>query len=298
MRALVTGAGGFVGRRLVPYLSAKGWEVSAIDIEVDVVDGEAVSAAVEAARPDAILHLAALSSVVATLDDPASAFRVNFLGTRNVLHASLESAPNCRVLFVGSGSTYGTSEPGSPAFREDALLRSESPYARTKAAGDLLARCYGERGLRVIRARPFNHTGRGRPDHFVESSIARQIAEIEAGLRPPRIEVGNLDSVRDFLHADDVVAAYFRLLDPAVPPGAYNVASGVGRRIGDVLETLLGLAGMTQRIEVVVGDRLFRPTDRAVGDASRLRGATGWSPERDFRSTLSELLDGWREVVR
>ena len=124
------------------------------------------------------------------------------------------------------------------------------------------------RGLDVVRVRAFNHAGPGQSDAFVLSSFARQIAEIESARRPPVLRVGNLDSVRDFLDVADVVDAYVRLLDPRVPAGAYNVASGCGRRIGDLLDALVARSGVELRIDV--DPERLRPRDVAVGDASRL----------------------------
>ena len=297
MRVLVTGAGGFVGRRLLPKLAAAGHDAVGIDREVDVADPAALEGAVEAAAPDALVHLAALSFVPDSFRDPEAAFRVNFLGLQNLLEAVRARAPRARVLVVSTGNVYGTASDGAPPFAEDAPLRPESPYARTKAAADLLARSYAERGLEVVRARPFNHTGRGRPEAFVESSLARQLVEIAAGRRAPRLVVGNLDAVRDFLDVEDVVAAYLRLLDPAVPAGLYNVASGVGRSIREVLAALLDLAdpgGLRGALEIEVDPGRWRPTDRAVGDAARLRAAAGWEPRILFESSLRALLDGWR----
>jgi GDP-4-dehydro-6-deoxy-D-mannose reductase len=151
-----------------------------------------------------------------------------------------------------------------------------------------------------LRARPFNHTGRDRPAHFVEASLAHQIARIERGLVPPRLAVGNLDAVRDFLDVEDVVAAYLLLLGASVTPGAYNVASGRPRSVREVLEALLELSeigGRAREIEVVVEPQRWRPTDRAVGDASLLRKTTGWEPAVPFEATLRALLEGARAAV-
>ena len=147
----------------------------------------------------------------------------------------------------------------------------------------------------MVRVRPFNHTGPGRPDRFVESSFARQIAEIEAGLRPPKMAVGNLDAVRDFLDVEDVLDAYVRLLDPEVPAGVYNVASGKGTSIRDLLDLLL--AETSIRPEVKVDQARWRPADSSVGSAERLEKATGWAPTIPLRETLRRLLDGWRQAV-
>lgn len=300
MRVLVTGGRGFVGGRLVPRLAAAGHEVRVVDREVDVAKAEAVAAAVSADPPGALVHLAALAFVPDSLSAPEATFRVNFLGTLHVLEAVRAHAPDARVLVVSSGHVYGTSALDAPAFDEGADLRPESPYARTKAAADLLARGFAERGLDVVRARPFNHTGRGRPVQFVESSLAHQIARIERGLAPPRLAVGNLDAVRDFLDVEDVVDAYLRLLDPRVPPGAYNVASERARTVRELLEGLLALSTLGSApgaVEVVVEPERWRPTDRAVGNARRLRELTGWEPRVPFESTLRELLEGGRAAL-
>ena len=146
--------------------------------------------------------------------------------------------------------------------------------------------------LDVVRVRAFNHTGPGQGDAFVCASFARQAAEIAAGRREPILKVGTLESLRDFLDVDDVLAAYLALLDRRVPAAAYNVASGVGRRVGDLLQTLLSLAGIAPRVEI--DPARVRPADASVGDASRLRAATGWQPRVPFELTLRRLLDHWK----
>lgn len=250
--------------------------------------------------PEAVIHLAALTFVPDSIAHPAAAFRVNFLGTRHLLEAVRRHAPGARVMVVSSGHVYGTAALDAPAFGEGAPLRPGSPYARAKAAADLLAATYALGGLDVVRPRPFNHTGRGRPAQFVEASLARQLAEIEAGRRPPRILVGNLDAVRDFLDVEDVADAYVRLLDRSVPGGAYNVASGRALRVRELLDGLVAearLAPALGPLEVVVDPARWRPTDRAVGDAARLRAATGWAPRVSLERTLRSLLDGARAEV-
>jgi GDP-4-dehydro-6-deoxy-D-mannose reductase len=303
MRVLVTGARGFVGRRLAPRLVEAGHEVVELPRGVDVADEAAVDKFVEQERPRAVVHLAARSFVPDSVVEPEATFRANYVGTRNVLESVRRHAPAARVLVVSSGHVYGTSSLDAPAFAEEAGLRPESPYARTKAAADLLASFFVERGVDVVRARPFNHTGRGRPAHFVEANLAHQVARIEQRLAPARLAVGNLDAVRDFLDVEDVVDAYVRLLEPQVAARAYNVASGVPRTVREVLDALLELAGLRREdaggsVVVEVEPERWRPTDRAVGDATRLREATGWSPSVPFDVTLRELLDDARALVR
>jgi len=271
-------------------------EPIASDLELDVRDPARLAAAVAQARPDAIIHLAALSSVADSMREPAACFRVNFLGTRNLLAAAERGAPKARLLLVGSADEYETTHPEAAPYREETGLRPRSPYARTKAAAELLGGLAAERGLDVVRVRSFNHTGAGQSERFVTSSFARQVARIEAGLQEPVMRVGNLDSVRDFLDVEDVVEAYLRLLDPAVPAAVYNVASGRPVAVRELLELLLELAGVEARIEV--NPEFFRPTDQLVGDATRLHEATGWEPKIPLRRTLATLLDYWRGEIR
>jgi GDP-4-dehydro-6-deoxy-D-mannose reductase len=295
VQALVTGAAGFVGQQLVPRLRARGWRVHAVDRELDVRDLALVEACVAELAPAAIVHLAALSSVAGSLVDPEASVRVNYLGARNLLEAAARRAPRARVLLIGSGEQYGPAAPGAAPWSESAPLSPRTPYARSKACADLLGAAYAARGLDVVRVRAFNHAGPGQTDTFVLASFARQAAEIAAGRRERVIRVGNLDSVRDFLDVDDVVDAYLRLLDPQVPAGAWNVASGAGRRIGELLDALLAQAGIEPRIEV--DPARVRPADASVGDATKLRRATGWEPRVPFELTLRRVLDDWRARI-
>jgi len=295
MKVFVTGVAGFVGQRLEARLEAAGARVIGTDLELDVADAGRVADAVSAARPDAIVHLAAISFVPEAETNPRAVYRVNFLGAHSILEAARKISPGVRLLLVGSGHVYGAADPGAPPFDERSPLRPDAPYAWSKAAADLLGGVYANQGVDVVRVRPFNHTGTGRPDHFVESSFARQIAEIERGLRPPTIALGNLEAIRDFLDVEDVVDAYVRLLDPNVPAGPYNVASGRGTSIRELLDLLL--AETSIRPEVKVDQARWRPADTSVGSAERLAQATGWAPTIPLRETLRRLLDGWREAV-
>lgn len=292
MRALVTGAAGFVGRRLIPALEAGGYAVVACDLEVDVTDPAAVEEILTRTRPDAIVHLAALSSVADSLLDPAGYFRANYLGTRCLLRGVARHCPSARVLLIGSSEQYDLSQPGAPPHRESDPLKPRSPYARSKAAAEQLGSAAARDGLDVVRVRSFNHTGAGQSATFVAPSFARQVAEIAAGQREPVMRVGNLESVRDFLNVEDVTRAYVALLDPHVPAGIYNVASGKAVTLQQLLSQLLELGGVNPGIET--DPERMRPTDWVVGDFSKLRAATGWEPRIPLRDTLHELLEDWR----
>jgi GDP-4-dehydro-6-deoxy-D-mannose reductase len=316
VRLLVTGAGGFVGghlvelvRREAPDTSLHGvvlphgslaWSTSkgARVVEADLDDPAAAAAVIQDVRPDGIVHLAGQSSVHQSWLDPGGTLRTNVLGIVHLLDAARSASLRPAVLVVGSAEEYGPVSEAELPIREDAPLRPASPYAVSKVAQSALARLYGAAGgMRVVLTRTFHHTGPGRGEAFAESSFARQIAEIEHGLRPPVIEVGNLDAVRDFSDVRDVVRAYLLLLEKGEPGEAYNVCSGRGLRIREVLDLLL--ASSSARVEVRVDQERLRPADvpAQVGDPSRLRAATGWEPRIPLARTLADLLSDWRGRV-
>ena len=185
--------------------------------------------------------------------------------------------------------------PEELPLREDAPLLPASPYATSKAAQGLLAAEYARGlGLPLVRTRTFHHTGPGRGEAFAESSFARQIVEIEAGRRPPVIEVGNLEAVRDFTDVRDVVRAYWLLLEKGRAGETYNVCSGRGIAIGDVLQELLDVSGAA--VEVRRDPERMRPSDipAIIGNPKKLRDATGWTADIPLRQTLTDLLAHWR----
>ncbi len=295
MRVFVTGASGFVGQRLLPRLRQAGHEAIGADREVDVTRPDEVKLALRRYAPDAVVHLAAMSSVAQSWQEPGLCYRLNFLGSRTLLRTLLEIRPDARILLIGSADQYAATRAHERPFDEHTPLRPRSPYARTKAAAELLATALAEeRGLDVVRVRAFNHTGAGQSDRFVASSFARQLAAIGLGRQAPRMRVGNLESVRDFLHVDDVLDAYLALLEPEAPADVYNVASGRASSIQSVLDTLIRISGVEPEIEI--DPERWRETDWLVGDASRLRHATGWQPRVPLESLLRELHEHWREV--
>lgn len=293
MKVFVTGASGFVGSKLVPRLEAVGHTAIGVDREVDVTDRTSIVAALRRCRPDAVIHLAAMSSVAQSWREPERCHQLNFGGTKNLLTATGEICPDARILLIGSADQYPVTRPRDRGFDEDTPLSPRSPYAHTKTAAEFLGREAALRGQDVVRVRAFNHTGRGQPDHFVASSFARQAAAIHAGRQEPVLRVGNLDSVRDFLHVDDVLEAYLALLDRGVPADVYNVASERGVSMRELLERLLEMAKVEPRLEI--DPERYRPTDWSVGDASKLRRVTNWRPRISLDALLRELYEDWLE---
>jgi GDP-4-dehydro-6-deoxy-D-mannose reductase len=318
VRLLVTGAGGFVGAHLLAHLrqarpdadlhgivlpgggpAGESASAGATVHEADLEDPTQAAVAVEEARPDRIFHLAGQSSVHRSWDDPGATLRANVLGIVNVLDAARRLGLRPAALVVGSADEYGPASPEEQPLRESAPLRPASPYAVSKVAQAALALLYGPAGgMRVVVTRTFPHTGPGRGEAFAESSFARQIAEIEAGRRPAVVEVGNLDAVRDFADVRDVVRAYDLLIENGEPGEVYNVCTGRGRRIGELLDALVALS--TVRVDVRVDAARLRAADVSVlvGDPSKLRSATGWQPRIPLEQTLRDLLEDWRARVR
>jgi GDP-4-dehydro-6-deoxy-D-mannose reductase len=295
VRALVTGAGGFVGQALVAHLESAGDVVVGIDHASgpDITDPAGVRDALARYRPDAVYHLAAVTHIGASWDAPLDVFRVNAEGTLNVLSACAAAGVG-RVLVVGSADEYGAVRPEELPLTEEAPLRPLTPYGASKVAADYLAlQAFLGQGLPVIRVRAFNHTGATQSERFMIPGLARRIAAAERDGRK-QIPVGSLDPVRDYTDVADVVVAYRLLVERGEPGEVYNVCSGVGRSVADVAEALLALA--RHAIELVPDPELLRPVEvpRLVGDNRRLREATAWAPAIPFEQTLAAVLDRWR----
>lgn len=283
---LVTGPLGFAGSNLVALLGER-----AVPTEVDVTDHAAVEDVVRSAAPAAVVHLAAISSVTAATEDPGEAWRVNTVGTVNVLDAVRAHAPGARVLVVSTGEVYGRAEEIPTT--ENAPIAPVSQYAATKAAAEIAAGLASRAGLDVVVARAFQHEGPGRDERFALGSWSAQIARAEeagGGV----VLVGDLSARRDITDVRDVCRAYELLLDPAVPAGTYNVASGNAVELAEALRLLVEMARCP--IEVEQDPARSRASDLTLicGDASRLREATGWAPEIPLEQTLADALDAAR----
>jgi GDP-4-dehydro-6-deoxy-D-mannose reductase len=292
MRAFVTGGHGFVGTWLLQHLAAAGDDVVAPHAtEVDVLDGAALASAVESAQPDAVYHLAGFAHVGRSWEHPDEVFSVNALGTLQVLEAVRRAGGDARVLVVSSAEVYGRVTPSSLPITEDAPVRPVSPYAASKAAVEVLAlQAFLGRGVPVVVARPFNHTGPGQPADFVVPAFAARIREaVRTGADVLR--VGNLTPRRDLTDVRDVVRAYRLLVERGEPGGVYNVCSGQDVAIEDLVRRMCALAGVPD-LRLEVDPELLRPADVPVlrGDPARLVAATGWRPELPLDQTLRDVL--------
>ena len=223
----------------------------------------------------------------------------NIIAELNLFEAvRKQGLKDCRIQIACSSEEYGMVYPQETPIREDNPLRPLSPYGVSKVAQDLLGYQYNQSyGLHIVRTRTFNHEGPRRGEAFVLSNFAKQVAEIEKGTKPPVLEVGNLDAIRDFTDVRDVVRAYTLALQHGVAGEVYNIGSGWTWRIGDALDELLKLTD--QEIEVRQDPARMRPSDVMVlhCDATRFRNQTGWKPEVPFHKTLQDMLDYWRQRV-
>ncbi len=301
MKALVTGAGGFVGRHLVAHLHACGDEVRTFDREstpsLDVTDPGAVEDAVISIEPDVIYHLAALSHVGESWDAPVRVFRVNIEGTLHVLRAA-QAAGGARVVVVGSADEYGAVDEHDLPLRETVPLRPLTPYGVSKVAADYLAlQAFLAEGLATIRVRAFNHIGPGQEPRFLLPGLAQRIAEAERDGRDA-IVVGNLDAIRDLTDVRDVVAAYRLLAERGTPGEAYNVCSGRGLAVSEIAARLLARSDRPLRLRV--DPALVRAIEvpQLVGDCTKLQRATGWTRAIDLEVTLDDVLEEARARVR
>jgi GDP-4-dehydro-6-deoxy-D-mannose reductase len=296
VRSLITGGRGFVGTWLAEHLSERGDEVVRIDQEVEITDPDALLAAVRAAAPDAIYHLAALTHVGQSWDEPLRVLEVNVIGTAALLAAARECGTDPRVLVTSSAEVYGpVTDPERLPLREGSPTAPLTPYAASKLATEaVVTQAVLGHGQQVITVRPFNHVGPGQAPSFAVSALAKRIVDAErSGARS--IPVGNLSARRDFTDVRDVVRAYRLLIESAPAGEIYNVCSGRDVSIDEIAHSLLALAGSP--VELETDPSLVRAVEVPVlrGDPTKLEDATGWKPEISLEATLADVISYWRD---
>lgn len=314
--ALVTGISGFVGSHLAEFLLERDLEVYGpirwrsrtenIEhikdklhlIDADIKDAHSMQTAIDETLPDYIFHLAAQSFIPTSWHAPAETLSTNIIGNANLLEAVRKSNCDPVIQIAGSSEEYGMVYPNEVPIKETNPLRPRSPYGVSKVAQDLLSRQYHmSYGLKIVVTRAFNHTGPRRGEPFVTSNFAKQIAEIEKGLREPIVYTGNLNAQRDFSDVRDIVNAYWLSVQRCEFGEVYNICSERSRSIQSVLNLLLNMAMI--KAEVKHDPKRMRPSDVEIlkGDCSKFKKRTGWAPAIPFEKTMVDLLDYWREKL-
>ena len=318
MRVLITGITGFVGSHLAEHALDRGatvlgsmrWRSRTENIDhfadriemirCDLKDLSSVQRLVQVANPDRVFHLAAQSFVAASWEAPAETVATNTLCQINLLEALRFLRPDARILVTGSSEEYGLAYADELPIRETNPLRPLSPYAVSKVSQDMMGYQYFKSyGLHIVRSRAFNHTGARRGEVFAESDFAKQLAEIEAGMREPIVHVGDLTPTRDYCDVRDVVRGYWDLLDGGTPGEVYNLCSGVDWPIGRILDFLISESS-APGVDIRQDPERLRPSDVPIlrGCRERIERAIGWRPEIPLERTLVDLLEYWRHRVK
>lgn len=312
MKALIIGAGGFVGGYLIRELSSAGWDVHASCLpaetirenctvhHLDIMEKDSITALLNNVMPDIIYHLAAQSSVSVSWKKPQLTAEINVIGTINVLEALREAEKkDIRTILIGSGEEYGFIRQGACPLSETESLNPGNIYAATKACqgmlGEIYARAYK---MDIVMVRAFNHSGPEQSEIFVISDFCKQVAEIEKGMREPVICVGNLEAMRDFTDVRDVVKAYRLLGEKGKSGQAYNVGRGRAVKIQYILDTVLSFA--EKPIEVKQDPKRMRASDIPLiePDVAKIYADTGWKAEISMEQTIRDTLDNWRTKLK
>lgn len=304
---LITGIGGFVGRYFWDYLLEHEPDAQVLGIDMmpdapwthpsfhyarlNMMDASAVRDIMASFQPDYIVHLASISSVGQSWKAPAACFSNNTGIFLNLVEAVRAECPSARLLSIGSSEEYGNYPPEAMPLREDYELRPGNPYAVARVAQEMLSRLYAESyGLNIMMTRSFNHIGPGQKDTFVVPSFVKQLVEIKKNGGKGTMRVGNLDIVRDFLDVRDVVDAYYHILTRGVPGEVYNVCSGRGRRLGDVIDKASSILSIKPSISIDY--ELIRPSDNlvVVGDDHKIRTSIKCISHFSFEYTLKDII--------
>lgn len=311
-KILITGAGGFVGTYLIKELQQSADNeifaavykstsdiqglVSADHImEGDLTDFDFTSHLLAATSPDIIYHLAALSVVGNSVQKALHVMNSNTTISYNLFEAIKEHVPATRVVAICSANVYGAVQNSRKPIDETTPLRPLNPYAVSKVTQEMLAIQYHlAHGLNMVIIRPFNHTGIGQTTDFVVPRLAEQFAKIEKGVIPPIIEVGNTDTIRDFTDVRDMVRGYTLAAQSGVSGEIYNIGSGVGYSIAQIIDILQSLSSV--KVEIKISDQLVRRADVPVliADPTKFSSLTGWTPSIPLKTTISDILNYYR----
>ena len=311
-KAMIIGAAGFVGPYLAEHLQQEyGMKVAATKLpheelhiegadtyNLDILNKEEIVSLLFRVRPDYIFHLAAQSSVGLSWKNPGLTVDINIKGSINVMDAIRELYYKPKVLLIGSGEEYGHIKEGETPINEDNMIRPGNIYAATKVCQNMIGSIYAKAyDMDLMMVRAFNHIGPTQAPMFVVADFCKQVAEIEKGLRPPVMYVGNLSARRDFTDVRDVVKAYALLVQKGEAGETYNVGSGHAVSIQEILDMIISLSD--KEIKVEIDPNKLRPVDVPIieADTDKLKRTTGWEQTITLKQTIEETLNYWRERI-
>ena len=306
---LITGGTGFVGKHLIQFLTQQGASIAVLSsggspiqesgaqyYEADVRNRERVQAIVGEVKPAKVYHLAGIATANVSWTNPRLTYEVNVWGAYNVFEAAMGLPSPATILNVSSSQVYA---PSPEKLTEKSLIAPDSPYSASKAMAELLRTEFrNQTSGGVITARPFNHTGPGQTPNFVLPSMAKQFAEIELGVRPPKLSLGNVGIKRDFSDVLDVVEAYVLLAEKGRPGEIYNVCSGSAIRLSDIIKMFEDASNLKVEVEIDPGKVRADEAAEICGDPGKIQSETGWSPKIPLRETICDLLNYWRLALR
>lgn len=319
---IITGFSGFVGYHFISYLNStviekvsvlgldieepldfKEWAFSNLEItfkKINILNKDEIANVIGEYKPDYILHLAALSSVGKSWEDPASCFINNTGIFLNLVETVRQKKLVCKLLCIGSSEEYGYVDSKNIPISEDLNINPSSPYAVTKVSQEGLSKCYVAKfGLNINLTRSFNHIGPRQKDVFVIASFCKQVAQAYVdGNKQLNMTTGNLDVIRDFLDVRDVVAAYHQILQKGKPGELYNVCSGNGYSLKDIIRELEEISGI--RITTTTNPDFIRPNDMPIiiGNNKKIMEDTGWKPEFTIKQSLTDIFNYWVEQLK
>jgi len=305
VRILITGGTGFVGTHLIQFLKSRDSQIFVLASgrgptldpgvqyhEVEIRDTDRVRSVLRRVNPDQIYHLAGITAVDFSWAHPRETYEVNVFGTQNLFDAAMDLPQPPRILNISTSQVYA---PACGMLSESSPVGPGNPYAASKAMAELLVFQYKDRAPSgIITARSFNHTGRGQSPTFVLPSIAKQFVEIELGLRPPKLNLGNVAVRRDFTDVRDVARAYSMLLESGKTSEVYNVCSGVAVGLSDIVKMFQAISGID--VSIALDPEKIRKSEvsEMYGDPGKLQAETGWQCQIPLEKTLEDMLDYWR----
>jgi GDP-4-dehydro-6-deoxy-D-mannose reductase len=297
-KILLIGGNGFVGKHLKNAL-IDSYEVISTGKELNINNLHDLEKFIGKIKPDAVVHLAAISSIIDSIDAPKKTFDVNFFGTLNVLLALKKNKFKGRFLFISSSQVYGSIDENELPISEASHLKPDNPYAVSKAAAELLClQWIKTENFKIIIARPFNHIGPGQSENFSISSFGHQLAQIKLGIKKSFIEIGDISMFRDFTDVRDVVSAYKLLLENGKEGEIYNIASNSEKTIKSLLDRMIRISGL--EVDLRINKSRLRANDqqKLIGNNSKLIEGLNWERKFFIDDTLEDILNFWIDKTK